>query len=55
MAAMDGASLQAAAGWKGLPGPGWQRFMLHERGRLPTAFATVQRNVTRTSGYMEIR
>lgn len=55
VAVVDGASLQAPAGGKGLPGPGWQRCMLHERGRLPSAFASVQRNFTRTSGYMEIR
>lgn len=55
VAVMDGASLQASAGGKGLPRSGWERFMFHERGRLPTAFATVQWNVTRTSGYMEIR
>lgn len=42
MAVMDGASLQASAGGKGFPRPGWERFMFHERGRLPTAFATVQ-------------
>lgn len=55
VAAVDGAPVQAASRWEGLPGPDWEGPVQHERGGVPSALAAVRRHAARTPGYMEVR